>query len=233
MTIDVVLIPQEFKQKRLQGQVTVVLDILRATSTIVTALNNHALRVIPVVEPEEALALQQEIGIEDCVVGGERKGFIIKDFNYGNSPAEYTIDNVAGKTIVLCTSNGTKAIHWANEAREVIIGSFLNMATILEYLQSIQDDITIICAGREGNLSLEDLVAAGMIVSALTDRTLSDTAKVALYAFEKAKAIGLTLFVGQTEHGCYLQACGMEADIALCTELNKYSHPAQIGGWCY
>jgi 2-phosphosulfolactate phosphatase len=125
--------------------------------------------------------------------------------------------------IILCTSNGTKAINWAKEARETVIGSFLNMATVVEYLKSNHhDNITVICSGREGDLSREDLAGAGMIVDALTDYPLTDTAKIARYTYEKAKNTGITTFVGQTEHGQYLKKIGMEADIDLCTALNKF-----------
>jgi 2-phosphosulfolactate phosphatase len=221
--VDVVLSPQLAGNKQLREQVIVVLDILRATSTIVTALGNQALQVIPVVEPGEAFEWKKKIGTDRCLIGGERQGYKIDGFNLGNSPGEYLGTIVAGKVIILCTSNGTKAINWAKEAREVVIGSFLNMATVVEYLRmNGRYDITVICSGREGDLSLEDLAGAGMIVDALSDYALTDTAKIARYTYEKAKDTGITAFVGQTEHGQYLQKIGMETDIACCTALNKF-----------
>jgi 2-phosphosulfolactate phosphatase len=228
--IDVIILPGFAGAKSpATGQIAIVLDILRATSTMVTALGNHAEGLIPVAEPEAAFALQQKFGAGQCILGGERKGYKIPGFDLGNSPAEYTATAVSGKTVVLCTSNGTKAVLWAKKAQEVLIGSFLNMTAICNYIKSQLNtgttpiDITIICSGREGTFSLEDFTGAGMIVSlAQTGCELSDTAKAALYAYEKARETGLTTFVGQTGHGSYLKEIGMEPDIALCTEIDKY-----------
>ncbi len=221
--IDVVLSPQLAGDKQLKKQVVIILDILRATSTIITALGQRALRIIPVVEPDEAFEWKQKIGTDRCLIGGERRGYKVGGFDLGNSPGEYTEIIVAGKDIILCTSNGTKAINWANDAREVIIGSFLNMATVMNYLKMNDcNDITMICSGRDGDLSLEDLAGAGMIVDALPDRMHTDTAKLAQYTYENAKKTGITVFVGQTEHGRYLKKIGMDEDIVLCTALNKF-----------
>jgi 2-phosphosulfolactate phosphatase len=223
--IDVILWPALADNRPFAGQTAIVLDILRATSTMVTALGNHALEVIPVAEPEAAFKLQQKAGIERCLLGGERKGYKIPGFDLGNSPAEYTEAKISGRTVVLCTSNGTKAALWAKEAREVLIGSFLNMIAICDYLKSCQvpNDITIVCSGREGNFSLEDFTGAGMIVHLTgSNCELTDTAKVALLTYEKSRESGLTAFVGQAEHGRYLKEIGMESDIALCTDLNRY-----------
>lgn len=229
MLIDVILLPSLTVTPPLSGRITVVLDILRATSTMVTVLGNHAAALIPVAEPEAAFELQRKIGAGQCILGGERKGYKIPGFDLGNSPAEYKEATVSCKTVILCTSNGTKAVLWAKEAQEVIIGSFLNMGVICDTLKScsgdrsIPKDITIVCAGREGNFSLEDFTGAGMIVSlAGSNCELTDTAKVALLTYEKSRESGLTAFVGQAEHGRYLKEIGMESDIALCTALNKY-----------
>lgn len=222
MLIDVILIPPSAGDKSLAGQIAVVLDILRATSTIVTALANQAHRVIPVLEPEEAFELRQKFGTTDCILGGERKGFKIAGFDLGNSPYEYSKEKVAGKTIVLTTTNGTRAARWAEGASKVIIGSFLNVAAICNHIVTSPNDVTIVCAGRQGDLSLEDTACAGMIVSLIgSNYDLTDNAKAALFTFEKAWQIGLTSFVGQTQHGRYLKEIGMESDIALCTNLNS------------
>ncbi len=223
MLVDVILAPQLAGNKQFYGQIIVVLDILRATSTIVTALGNRALQVIPVVEPGEAFERQKKTGPDSCLIGGERRGYKVEGFDLGNSPGEYSEPRIAGKVIILCTSNGTKAINWAKEAHEVIIGSFLNIAVIVEYLKSNRNhDITVICSGREGDLSLEDLAGAGMIVASLSEHMLTDRAKISRYTYDKAVNMGITAFVEQTEHGQYLTKIGMEADIGFCTALNKF-----------
>lgn len=228
--IDVVLLPAWAGTKPHAGQLAVVLDIFRATSTMVTALGNHALQVIPVAEPEAAFELQRKFGAGQCILGGERKGFKIPGFDLGNSPAEYSEDVVSGKTVIISTSNGTQAALWAKDAGEVFIGSFLNMGAIVDHLKSRLNsgnsapDITIVCAGRVGNFSLEDFTGAGMIVHlAGNGCELTDTAKVALLTYEKARQSGITAFTSQAEHGRYLKEIGMESDIALCTEVDKFS----------
>lgn len=225
MPIDVIMVPQQAGNQLIKGQTTIILDILRATSTMVTALANQARQIIPVMEPEAAFQIRQTIGAENCILGGERKGYKLNGFDLGNSPAEYLEANVSGKNVILCTSNGTKAVLWTREAREVIIGSFLNMKVICDYLKSsyITSDIFIVCSGREGNFSLEDFTGAGMIVSAIgSNYELTDRAKTAQFTFEKAWEIGLASIVSQTEHGRYLKEIGMESDIAWCTTLNKF-----------
>jgi 2-phosphosulfolactate phosphatase len=222
--VDVIIYPSPAENRSFTGQTAIILDILRATSTMVTALGNKASQVIPVLEPDAALQLKQKFDAELCIVGGERQGIKIAGFDLGNSPAEFTKEKVAGKTVILSTTNGTKAALWARGAREIIIGSFLNMAAIDDYLKSnVSGDTIIVCSGRDGGFSLEDFTGAGMIAGLLESAyELSDMAKAAKYTYEKALETGLTTFVGQTEHGLFLTESGMGSDIAWCTALNKY-----------
>lgn len=202
----------------------VAIDVLRATSTIVTALGNKASEVIPVVEPVEVADLARKIGPRECITGGERKGLKIEGFDLGNSPLEYTSEKVAGKKVVLCTTNGTKAIKWAQGAGEILTGSFLNLAVVVEYLQACGQDAVLLCSGRDHGLCLEDLACAGMMVDQLKSGQtgeLTDSAKLALYVYEKA-ANKLEAFLKETQHGRYLQEIGLEKDIYECVSLNKY-----------
>ncbi len=204
----------------------VVIDVLRATSTIVTALSNGATEVIPVSEPVEAVDLVRGIGSTECVTGGERKGYKIEGFDFGNSPLEYTEDNIGGKKIILTTTNGTKAIKWVQGAAEVLIGSYLNVSAVATYLSEDRRDTVIICAGREGNLSLEDLACAGKIVAsvkaAIPTLEMSDAARTACWIAERADQDGLEKFIGETEHGRYLTEIGMGPDIQACAALDRY-----------
>jgi 2-phosphosulfolactate phosphatase len=189
-------------------------------------LGNQARKVIPVIEPAQALEITKSSRLGETLAGGEREGLKIEGFDLGNSPAEYSPEKVAGKDVVLCTTNGTKAINLAKGAREIFIGSFLNMGVLVKYLQNNTLDILIVCSGRDGNISLEDLAGAGMIVQALEStspqRFLTDPAKIARYTYEQARTTGLEEFVGQTEHGQYLRDIGLGADILRCAVLNKY-----------
>ncbi|MCL6588960.1 MAG: 2-phosphosulfolactate phosphatase [Firmicutes bacterium] len=227
MKIDVALTPQLINRaQNLAGQIVVVLDILRATSTIVTALGNQARKVIPMVEPDQVFEMKKKFPSGQTITGGERGGFKIEGFDLGNSPAEYSAEKVAGKDVILCTTNGTKAINLVLGAREILIGSFLNAGTVIKRLQAATPDILIVCSGRDENPSLEDLAGAGMIIQALDSaspgRRLTDTAKIARYVYEQARVTGLEEFVGQTEHGQYLREIGMGVDILRCTTLNKF-----------
>ncbi len=202
----------------------IVIDVLRATSTIVTALGNQALEIIPVVEPSEVAELVRNIGPRECLTGGERKGLKIEGFDLGNSPTEYHEEKVRGKKIILCTTNGTKAIKWAQGAAEVLIGSFLNLQLVVEHIQDKNQDLIIVCSGRDQGVCLEDLVCAGMIIKQLDLNNLSDlsdSAKIAYFVYEKAGK-KLEQFIKQTQHGRYLTEIGMESDIKECLNLNKY-----------
>lgn len=225
MKIDVFAYPPFGIPVTLSDKTVVVLDILRATSTIVTALAQGAIEVIPVSEPSEAVNLVKGLGSERCLKGGERKGLKIEGFDLGNSPMEYTAERVDGKKIILTTTNGTKAIKWAQSANEILIGSYLNLQAVVDYLSNSIRDIVIICSGRDNNLGLEDLACAGDLVRRLkqiSGSTLTDSARVAEYVAEQADAAGLLSFLQETDHGRYLAEIGMENDIAACAAVNQY-----------
>jgi 2-phosphosulfolactate phosphatase len=223
MQVDVWLVP--FNQTvNLTDKKVVVIDVLRATSTIVTALGNKALEVIPVIESVEVTDLIKRIGPYDCLTGGERKGLKIEGFDLGNSPREYTEERVLGKKLVLCTTNGTKAIKMAQGAAEVYIGSFLNVQAITDHLKGSNQELVLICSGRDQNLCLEDMACAGMMIQLLESNArnvLTDSAKLAQYVWEKASP-DLEGFIRQTQHGRYLIELGMEEDIQECLMFNKF-----------
>ena len=224
MLIDVLVLPQLGNSRELVNKRIVALDVLRATSTIVTALYNGATEVIPVQEYDEALNLVRSIGRNICLLGGERKGLKIEGFDFGNSPMEYTREQVEGKKIILCTTNGTKTIRTFQNVGEVLVGSYLNMERLVDYLIKDPQDTTIVCSGREGVLCLEDLACAGMIVRLVTEAVeadLTDAAKVAIYTAKQNSRISLVKFINQTEHGSYLNSIGMGEDLKFCTKLNS------------
>jgi 2-phosphosulfolactate phosphatase len=226
MKADVLLYPQAFSNQVPGDKKVVVIDVLRATSTIVTALAHRAVEVIPVNEPSEAIELVRSIGTQECILGGEQKGFKIEGFDLGNAPAEYTEAKVAGKKVILCTTNGTRAVKRVQGAAEVLVASYLNLQTVVDYLEENDKDFLIICAGREQNISLEDLACAGMLIRLLkahrNDLQLSDGAAVADFIAGQAQAEGLEDFLKSTEHGKYLIQIGMESDIRDCVALNQY-----------
>ncbi len=224
MEINVLLLPQTNNSWERVEKRAVVIDVLRASSTIVTALANNATEIIPTVESNEVIDLVHRLGAGECVTGGERKGYKIEGFELGNSPLEYTKAKVGGKKVLFCTSNGTRAIKNAQGAAEVLIGSFLNINALVDYLKTSDQDLTLICAGMGNNMSLEDLALAGMIIHLLqesqTNLHLTDEAKVAKYVWENAMH-NLDAFIRNTKHGRYLAEIGMAEDIEACITLNK------------
>ena len=174
MTIETILTPTELPalaQRDLRTTACVVFDILRATSTFVTALNNGALEIIPVSEIAEAVALRQKRPA--VLLAGERDGVRIRaaqsggiDFDFGNSPREFTPDAVRGKTIVSTTTNGTRALRACAGAKCVLAASFLNLAATARFLQSgTFSELLLVCAGTGDSPASEDIIAAGALAA--------------------------------------------------------------------
>lgn len=153
------------------GEVAVVIDVLRATTTMITALNSGAAEVIPLREIDDALRLKAgrlENGAEpgSILLGGERGGTLIEGFDLGNSPEDYTEERVRGKTLIFTTTNGTQAVHRASGAARLYIAAFVNAAAVVERLLE-QRVIHIVCAGTDGKFTEEDLLLAGCLVERL------------------------------------------------------------------
>jgi 2-phosphosulfolactate phosphatase len=184
-TLEVLFTPAEFAtlpQRDLTGTVCVVFDVLRATSTIVTALANGAAAVIPVAEIPEALALKH--ARPELLLGGEREGVRIRadltggvEFDLGNSPREFTRERVQGRTIVLTTTNGSRALRACAAAREVLASSFLNLRATAEHLQARPPaNLLLVCSGTFDQAAFEDVLGAGALADLLWDRFARDAA---------------------------------------------------------
>lgn len=190
--LEVILSPAEFAalaQRDLSETVCVVFDILRATSTMVTALANGAEAIIPVAEIPEALALRQKN--PSVLLAGERHGLRIRadltgsvDFDLGNSPREMTVDKVQGKTIVMTTTNGTRALRACAGARMILVGSFLNLRATTNWLREKNPGhLILVCSGTLEEAALEDVLAAGALCekiwSSYAGGHVSDSAEIA------------------------------------------------------
>ncbi|WP_031518030.1 2-phosphosulfolactate phosphatase [Desulfofalx alkaliphila] len=168
MRISLVSTRAGLKDLQQSYQTAVVLDILRATTTITTALANGCRGVIAVAEVEEARALAAAKG--KVLLGGERGAVRLPGFHLGNSPLEYTADKVGGKTVVLTTTNGTGTIELAvQRAAHVLMGSLLNVRAVAQELAAFKGHILLACAGTRGKFSLEDTLAAGWIIKELLE----------------------------------------------------------------
>lgn len=216
---------QAFQEDELRDKTAVIIDVLRASSTIVTALNNGAKGVVPVADMGDASKMAQNVNSPHYLLCGEKGGEKIEGYDLGNSPLEYTADKINDKTIILNTTNGTKAIKRSMLAETIFIGCFLNLGALIEELKQIENEIVLVCAGWRGRLSLEDLLCAGYIISELTDGKLPkdalDGAKVAFGLYEKFGNDILDA-VSHSNHAARLKGIVGTDDIAFCCQVNQF-----------
>jgi len=223
MNIDLAVTWTEAQHVDLTGRAVVVIDVLRATSTIVAAFHSGARAVIPVDTVEAARAMASRLERGSAVLGGEREGLQIDGFQLGNSPLDYTPEAVAGKTVILTTTNGTRALLAARKADHVVAASLANVSAAAERLHNRDQDVTVICAGTEGRLSLDDLHCGGMLISRLLEpgvvRELSDGARAATEWFV-SNAGNAEHVLRSCFHGQRLAALGFAQDIAFCFQID-------------
>ena len=207
----------------LTGRVVVVIDVLRATSSVVEALVNGAQGVYPAPSTEEAIKLASSLGREDTILCGEVRGFKVEGFDLGNSPREFSAEVVAGKRLVMSTTNGTRAFFLVEDAVRVLICSFMNLSAVAAVAMEA-DSLIIVCAGMEGLFSLDDAVCAGALVQrirAAADVELNDAA---MGAVEMALTFRInTHFLASTWTGKRLVEIGLSEDLEICAEIDCYS----------
>ena len=225
MKLSVVLSPSELSTRALSGRIAVVIDVIRASTTIVTALVHGARSVIPALTEREASALASAYPSSEVLLAGEKGGEKIKGFPYGNSPLELSSPAVSGKSIVLTTSNGTRALLRAREAGIVAVCGFVNIHPIAEWMCGQDRDVVIFCAGRSGKFSLEDAVCAGMLASLVLESSMvrdeDDAARAArlLYA---GYAEGLNRLREDSSWARSLARLGREEDLSACLSVDRY-----------
>ncbi len=212
--------------------VTIVIDVLRATTVIATALANGATRVVPTIDINEALASRQRFG-RDVVLGGERNTTRIEGFDLGNSPAEYTARRVNEKIVVLTTTNGTRAIHVAAQcSAQLYTGALVNASATAERACTHELPIVALCAGTQGEFSLEDWICAGALADACAKKGLSlDDAAIAAAELFRAKRTGLYHAISGGKHAQILIENGFAGDVEFSATLDRYDvAPAFAGG---
>ena len=203
---------------RVNHAVVVIIDVLRATSTIATALYNGAKYVIPVDNIPRCIELGKAM---DSITAGERDGQIAEGLQYGNSPFEYPREFVAGKTLVLTTTNGTKLLHLALEkgASHIITGSFPNLSAVCDYLVSLQQPVILACAAWKDRVNLEDTLFAGAVIARVKDHFSinCDSSQMAESLYEQARP-DLFGFLKNKEASHYqrLTNYGLETDLKYC-----------------
>ncbi len=228
MNIDVLFGVAGLTAGDVAGRVVVVIDVLRASTSIATALANGARAVIPFESSEEAITRVKAFERSDVRLAGERRMLAIPGFDLGNSPREFTAEAVEGKTILMSTTNGTSAITAVQGARDVIIGSYVNYTATLSMLRVALrggTDIAIVCAGRDRQFALEDAACAGRYAHQLTKRltsaTLNDGAQACVLIDRKYGDNLIKLF-DASEHGRALRGAGLGEDLVACAAVDAY-----------
>lgn len=223
MKLEVFLTPGEVTPAALADRTVVVLDILRASSTIVEALNAGAKSVFPVASIEEALRLANTFGRDEVLLAGERRCVPIEGFDLGNSPREMTPERVEGKILVMTTTNGTAAMALTVNADKVLIGSMLNLEAVLAELRRTEAEPVFLCAGRERHFALEDAACAGAFAARLMEDDpdaweLNDGARAAL-TLAREFGTGEKLFELATGGRSIVEA-GLAEDLAFCAQVD-------------
>ena len=240
-TLEVLFTPADFSmlpRRNLDDALCVVLDVFRATSSIVTALSNGASAIIPVAEISEALALRHQHPA--VLLAGERDGVRIRgeltggtEFDLGNSPREFTRDIVSGRTIVMTTTNGTRALRACSHAHVVLIGSFLNLGATVEAIRREQTEhLVIVCGGTFDQTAYEDVLAAGALCEAVWNDfcpgEISDSALIARRLFQRSQD-GLSEAASESRNGRrLLSRPDLRDDVPFCLQRDLFPHAAVL-----
>lgn len=228
MRIDVFFGPAGLTASDVAGRVVVVIDVLRASTSIATALANGARAVIPVESTEEVVNRAKAFARSEVKLAGERQMRPIPGFDLGNSPREFSREVVEGKTVLLSTTNGTTAIACLQGPRDVVIGSYVNFSAVLAMLRAALrggTDIAILCAGRDRQFSLEDAACAGRFahhaMRRRTDVAVNDAAFASML-IDRRYSDNLMRLFSASAHGRALSEAGYGDDLADCAAIDSY-----------
>ncbi len=232
--LDVVLLPEELKRKNIINCLVVVIDVLRASSTITTALAAGASRIVPIYLPEEAWKRTELFRPGEALLCGERNGEKLSGFELGNSPCEYNNIKIRGKVVLLTTTNGIRTIELVSKAKKVIIGCFLNIQAIIQHCLSYPGRVLLVCAGDRGTVSLEDTVCAGMMMALCENRLQRYGYQYddSLIAYHMYRRFGDDLFAMMKagNWGKHLIKMGLKQDLIFCAQENIYHHIPVVKG---
>jgi 2-phosphosulfolactate phosphatase len=218
MNCDIIVSCEDIKEDIIKGKVVVVIDMLRATTVITTAVKNGCNEVIPVLSVEEANTLTEKYGGR-CIRGGERRALRIEGFECSNSPLEYTENVVKDKTLIITTTNGTRAIKGSIHAKRIFIGSMINGRAVANILSELNEDVVFVNAGTYGQFSMDDFICSGYIIDCimkLRKAELSDISVTAHHIYESHKDI--VSFIKHARHYNVLMNLGLGKDLEYCCQ---------------
>ncbi len=228
MRLDVLFGVQQLTPQDVQGRVVAVIDVLRASTTIAVALSNGARAIIPMESPDDAVTRSKQFERGAVRLAGERRMLKMDGFDLGNSPAEHSREAVEGKTVLLSTTNGTKALLAVQGARDVVVASYVNLSAVSTMLRTALRggaDITLVCAGQDRQFALEDAACAGRFVHAvsrrLTGLDLNDAAFSASL-IDKKFGDNLVRLFSTAAHGRSLAAAGFAEDLVACAAVDSF-----------
>ena len=218
-SIEVCFTPELIHLHEVKGKLVVVVDIFRATSTMVAALAHGVTEILPCADLESCRAMQAQ----GYLIAGERDGLTAPGFELGNSPVAFLEGNYAGKKLAMTTTNGTLALDKSKGASEILIGAFPNLKATASYIQSRNLDVLIHCAGWKGRFNLEDSLYAGALVQALSSSHANrEDGALAMESLFSLEGGNLATYLSQASHAKRLQNHGIESDIDFCLSLNLY-----------
>ena len=218
-SIEVCFTPELIHLPEVKGKLVVVVDIFRATSTMVAALAHGVTEILPFADLESCRAMQAQ----GYLIAGERDGLTAPGFELGNSPVAFLEGNYAGKKLAMTTTNGTLALDKSKGASEILIGAFPNLQATASYIQSRNLDVLIHCAGWKGRFNLEDSLYAGALVQALSSsHGNQEDGALAMSSLFSLEGGNLATYLSQASHAKRLQNHGIEDDIDFCLSLNLY-----------
>jgi len=224
MKIDTYFTPPEVDPGSMGDATVVVIDVVRATTTIIEALANGARAIYPTESAEEAVRLASSMGREDTLLCGERKGVKVEGFDLGNSPREFDADTVAAKKIVMTTTNGTRALGSAVEGARLLPCAFTNLGAVADEVGG-DDHVVIVCAGRDDRFSLDDALCAGHLIQRMMaetdeDHELNDAAR-AVRALASARE-PTKRFLALTAGGASVIEIGLGDDLEICADVDRH-----------
>jgi 2-phosphosulfolactate phosphatase len=231
MKVEVIFLVNEKMEEYFFHKNIVVVDVLRATSTIITALANGAKSIIPTSTVEEAVKIAKNFEKSTYLLCGEKNTKIIEGFDLGNSPLEYSEEKIKDKKLILTTTNGTKVFSLLKHAHNVLIYSTLNVSAVKQKMMELSDEWIIICSGRNGFFDASDAIATGLLLSKLsetqTDLEGNDASKTSLILYQNFKN-DLRNFLKATDHGQILIQNGFEADIDFIAQFDRFNINASL-----
>ncbi len=233
LVLDVALLPSLIEPESLTGRTVVVVDVLRATTTIVHSLHNGAQKVLPQASIDSARKAHAAQPV-DALLGGERGGRIVDGFHNGNSPIEYTPELISNKTLVLATTNGTVAMEQCRAAQRILIGAMVNLGAVARVVED-NSLITVVCSGTDGVITSEDVIFAGALMERIIENRqaagkptgqLTDTASIAVDHWKNVKqnmksGTPLAEFFRNARGGINLVKIGHDDDIVFASRIDS------------